>query len=104
MKYRGVPLVWACGAGHCSTAVITDLLDHGAGLNDQDGVGETPIYAAVTRFRPDLVRLLLARHADLTPKDMHGRTILMWVQHFRNAPQLREIAPLLEAASNPAGH
>jgi ankyrin repeat protein len=99
-----VPLIWACSAGHCSTAEITDLLDHGAGINDQDSTGETPIFAAVMRFRPDVVRLLLARHADLTPKDIHGRTVLMWVQHFRTAPQLREIAPLLKVAPTSAGH
>ena len=99
-----VPLIWACSAGHCSTAEITDLLDHGAGINDQDSLGETPIFAAVTHLRPDVVRLLLARHPDLTPKDTHGRTVLMWVQHFRNAPELREIAPLISAASTSAGH
>lgn len=98
-RILSVPLIWACSARQCSTAEITDLLDHGANINDQDSLGETPMFAAVKNFRPDVVRLLLARRADLTHKDLHGRTVLMWVQHFRNAAKLREIALLLEVAS-----
>jgi ankyrin repeat protein len=103
-KLLSVPLIWACGASHCSPEVIADLLDHGANINDQDYIGQTPLFAAVTRFRPAVVRQLLARHPDLTPRDIHGKTVLMWVEHFRNAPQLREIAPLIEqAAAKSAG-
>jgi len=57
------------------------------------------LFAGAKNFRPDVVRLLLARCADLTHKDLHGKTVLMWAQHFRNAPELRETAPLLLVAS-----
>lgn len=103
MKLLSVPLIWACSTKGCSPTEITDLLDHGAKLNDQDSLGQTPIYAAVTHLRPDIVRLLLALHPDLTLKDIHGRTVLMWVGHFRTAPELREIAPLFKVASSPSG-
>ncbi len=58
------------------------LLQRGAKVNDRDESGWTALMVAVTRNRPELVRLLLENDADINIKNLKGDTALEIAEKF----------------------
>ena len=50
--------------GHCSTATLQEMLEHGAHVNTVNKDGATPLLLACGIAQPDAVRLLLEERAD----------------------------------------
>ncbi len=85
---RGItPLMAAAGMGSTTidtrgrykteaqaVAAVAQLLDHGADANQRDNNGQTALFGAATWGWNDVVRALAARDADLTVRDIRGRT------------------------------
>jgi uncharacterized protein len=85
---RGItPLMAAAGIGSTTidtrgryktetqaVAAVTQLLDHGADVNQRDNDGQTALFGAATWGWNDVVRALAARDADVMIKDGRGRT------------------------------
>ncbi len=85
---RGItPLMAAAGIGSTTidtrgrykteaqaVAAVTQLLDHGAEVNQRDSNGQTALFGAATWGWNDVVRTLAARDADVMIKDVRGRT------------------------------
>lgn len=72
-------LMWAAGysdeAGtQDMSKVITLLLDRGAGIDDQDNRGRTPLMIASELNHTIAVELLMARGADRSLRDKQGKT------------------------------
>jgi ankyrin repeat protein len=74
------------------------LLDNKAEVNNARGSSEksTPLHIAAQTGDTDLVRLLVARGADLNAKDIYGRTPLDVAEQYGN----KEAATLLSAVLN----
>ena len=71
------PLFFAVASG-LDPAVVESLLDHGASPNEADGDGISALgWAAITN-RPDTLRRLLARGADINHVDRFGMTPLLY--------------------------
>ncbi len=68
------------------------LLNAGALVDAADKDGNTALILAATEGRKEVVRLLLARNANLRARDKNGWTAAMWAASLRN----REISGLLE--------
>ena len=60
--------------------LVKTLLDAGASVNTTDVRGMTPLMLAVANDRPnmDVIRMLIARGADLNAKSLAGETALDW--------------------------
>ena len=60
--------------------LVKALLDAGAGINVPDVRGMTPLMLAVANDRQniDVIRLLIARGADVNAKSLAGETALDW--------------------------
>ena len=69
------------------------LLDNGANVNDGDFISGTPLIAAVNNDHPDVVRLLLARGADVCIQADGGSA-----KNFAERRSYVEIVQLLKAA------
>lgn len=66
------PLLWACDRGH--EALVTELLNAGAKVNETDGSGMTPLHYACMCSHVEIVKLLLARGAKADAQDSDGTT------------------------------
>ncbi|KAG5486582.1 hypothetical protein CUR178_07949 [Leishmania enriettii] len=60
--------------------IISFLIDNGADVNAamRSGLGKTPLMVAAARQNMRVVKLLLAKGADLTMQDAQGRTVLSY--------------------------
>ncbi len=72
-------LMWAAGYADAArdadgTALVRDLLDRGAHVDDADDRGRTALMIAAGRGHADVAKLLLARGADPARRDRSGRT------------------------------
>jgi ankyrin repeat protein len=103
------PLVEAARNPQIKPAVIADMLDHGADVNQRDFQGDTALTSALGTGDADLarlvevVRLLLDRRADVTvcSGGMLFNSPLRMAQRgamYDEAPQWRQIVRLLKAA------
>ena len=72
------PLLLAAPLG--STELVKTLLDAGANVNVADVRGMTPLMLAVATDRQniDVIRMLIARGADVKAKSLAGETALDW--------------------------
>jgi hypothetical protein len=72
--------------------LVKTLLDAGAKVNAKDVRNITPLMLAVATDHPDtrVIRMLLDRGADLTPKDRDGATAQDWARKYNNPAVLRE--------------
>jgi hypothetical protein len=60
-------------------ALVTSLLDQGADVNAKFRYGATALFKAAERGHTEIVKLLLARGADVTVKDtFYGATAMTW--------------------------
>jgi uncharacterized protein len=82
-----VPSPQAYVGGHL--AVVTLLLDRGAGINDRSASRETPLFCAALHGWSDLVRYLLKRGADPTATIVCGFTPLMAATQRGHAETVR---------------
>ena len=85
------PLLMGAAFGPPETVKI--LLDAGAHNDAQDYRGFTPLMLAVgtNRYDRETVRMLLAKGADLTPKNHGGETALDWAHKFGDAEVIRAV-------------
>ena len=75
-------LTLACYKG--DVAAISDLLQQGAGVDQQDYDGYTPLFVASSRGHVDAARLLLDKGAEVHRAEENGRTplyIVCWNGH-----------------------
>ncbi len=71
--------------------VVTALLDAGANINAQargSGGTGTPLLVAIRGEKPEVVKLLLARNADVTLADEYGDTVLASLITFGTREQV----------------
>lgn len=61
---------------------VAELVDHGADVDHQDAMGETPLHKAVEARGHDCVRFLIDRGADPTVKNDSGRTPALLAQRL----------------------
>jgi ankyrin repeat protein len=86
--YRGTPLIWAAVCNRIET--VAWLLDHGANINQKatfggatHGQGVTALHMAAQYGCMPVVKLLVERGADLTPKDdLYHSTPIGAAEHF----------------------
>jgi hypothetical protein len=73
--------------------LVKTLMDAGAKVNVQDYRGFTPLMLAVAtdRANPEMIRLLLARSADMQPKTRAGETVSDWAAKFADADVIRAL-------------
>src|SRR5262245_27668450 len=73
--------------------ILTTLMDAGAKVNVQDYRGFSPLMlaAATDHANPEIVRLLLARNADIKPKTRAGETVSDWAAKFGDAAVMRAL-------------
>jgi ankyrin repeat protein len=94
------PLLMAAPFG--PSEIVTTLMDAGAKVNVQDYRGFSPLMlaAATDHANPEIVRLLLARNADTTPKTRAGETASDWAAKFGDEAVMRALggAPKPDAA------
>ena len=85
------PLLMAAAFG--PPEAVKTLLDAGAQINAQDYRGFTPLMLAVgtDRYDRQTVRMLMARSADLRPKNHAGETALDWANKFGDADVIRAL-------------
>src|SRR5262245_3895186 len=86
---------------HNDVAEAKRLLAGGADPNDSGFVGMPPIVLAIVRQNVDLVRMMVARGADLNARDRSGSTALMWAA-FNETGDARLVEALLELGADPA--
>jgi len=84
------PLVWII-ANDGAEELMEALVDHGASVNMQNFVGESPLYLAVQRNLSDKVSYLLENGADVAVRNLDGATPL----HAAAAAGADEIISLL---------
>lgn len=97
---ESTPLCLAAMYGH--TDVVEALLDVGASTGAQGRLGHVPLVLAVTAVeegRPETVRALLSRGADIDAR-MKGRTSLEWAAAFGQVGMVRDLL-VLGAAPTP---
>ena len=61
--------------------LVKQLIRKGVDVNAQNREGQTALIEAVrgnTRHRDDIVKILLSRGANITPRDSSGLTALSW--------------------------
>jgi ankyrin repeat protein len=72
------------------TGLVKALLEAGADVNSKDIRGMTPLMLAIAtdRQNPEIIRLLLNKHADVLQKSLAGETALDWARKFGLPPVL----------------
>lgn len=98
------PLLLASTSGNVEAVRV--LLDAGADVNLRDVRGMTPLMFAVATDHPnhDIIRLLLAHHADTAAKSKAGETALDWALKFQQpavVAAIREASPGVKPVSRP---
>ena len=97
------PLTAAAPLG--SRELIAALLDAGAKINVADVRGMTPLMLAVANDRQnlDVIRLLIARGADVNAKSLAGETALDWAVKIGAKPAIETLrrAGGMETAHEP---
>jgi len=82
-------------------ALVTSLLDQGAEVNAKFRYGATALFKAAERGHTEIVKLLLARGADVTVKDtFYGATAMSWALDNDHVEAVRA---LLEKDSGSVG-
>ena len=82
-------------------ALVTSLLDQGADVNAKFRYGATALFKAAERGHTEIVKLLLARGADVTVKDtFYGATAMSWALDNDHVETVRA---LLEKDSGSVG-
>jgi ankyrin repeat protein len=82
-------------------ATVTSLLDQGAEVNAKFRYGTTALFKAAERGHTEIVKLLLARGADVTVKDtFYGATAMTWALDNDHVETVRA---LLEKDSGSVG-
>ena len=84
-------------SGQTSTVLVQALLDKGAGINDRDKQGVTPLISAARLGSTDVVKILLSKGADVTIKDAHGLSALRCAKDGGHA----DIAEMLQKMGAP---
>jgi ankyrin repeat protein len=88
-----------------SAEFVKALLDAGAKVNVQEARGLTPLMLAVATDRQnlDVIRMLIAKGADVNAKDPGGETALDWARKFKAQPaiELLRRAGAVETAAKP---
>lgn len=86
---------------HNDIAEAKRLLARGDDPNEAGFVGMPPVVLAIVRQDLDLVRLMIAKGADLNARDRSGSTALMWAA-FNETGDARIVEELLERGADPA--
>jgi ankyrin repeat protein len=82
-------------------AAVTKLLDQGVDVNTKFRYGATALFKAAERGHTEVVKLLLARGADVTVKDtFYNATAMTWAL---DNDHLETVRALLEKDSNSVG-
>jgi N-acyl-D-amino-acid deacylase len=76
------------------------LLEEGANPNEGNFVGFPPLLVAIVRQDVDLVRMMVARGADLKARDRSGSTALMWAA-FNETGDAAMVEELLRLGADP---
>ena len=81
---------------HNDAAEARRLLERGADPNEGRIIGFAPIVLAIQRQNLDLLRLMIAKGADLNVRDRSGSTALMWAaaNEFGSATVVEEVLRL----------
>lgn len=74
------PLHWATIEGRLTACSF--LLDHGNGINDQDGTGCTPFILAAQRNRWQLLAYFHLKGADIHAEDQYGCSYMYMYVYF----------------------
>ena len=96
-RFGNSALTLAIGTG--SLEIVTALVDAGADLK-ATGKKDHPLHDAASADQVDIVKLLLARGADVDARDAAGRTPLRAVSPFANRVEVIKV--LLEAGADPS--
>jgi hypothetical protein len=86
---------------HNDVAEAKRLLARGDDPNESSFVGMPPIVLAILRQDLDLVRLMIAKGADLDARDRSGSTALMWAA-FNETGDAGIVEALLQLGADPA--
>jgi uncharacterized protein len=68
------PLFYAARDG--DTAIVAELLRHGANVNAKDKNLKTALHFAANEYQPEVAKLLLANGANVDAQDVNGNTPL----------------------------
>jgi ankyrin repeat protein len=79
----------AAKAGHVDVVML--LLDHGANVNEPDGMGRTPLIACAEGDHTQLVELLLEAGADAMLPDSSGLTPLALAHQYADEIDYRQM-------------
>ncbi len=81
IKYWGcTALYWASWKAHIN--IINLLLDHGANINCQNGIGNTPLLIGAYNGNKEVVELLLERGANPEQKNIDGELALTFAIEY----------------------
>ena len=73
-----------------SKDLVEALIAHGADINDVKG-GETALHGAIAERHRDVAELLIYKGADITLKNMSGRTPLHFLAYYIDDQKLAEL-------------
>jgi ankyrin len=77
---RRRPLHWAIMSRRISLGLIEHLVEKGAGIEEKDANGVSPLYEAIRQDRSDVVHFLMDRGADCTLGSTQMEKRLKWMQ------------------------
>ncbi|KAL3443987.1 ankyrin repeat-containing domain protein [Aspergillus insuetus] len=80
------PLHWAIMSRRISLGLIVHLVEKGAGIEEKDTNGVSPLYEAIRQDRSDVVHFLIDRGADCTLGSTQMEKRLKWMQLKRRLP------------------